>query len=132
MSEGVSLPDDRIILEGLIFYGFHGVNPAETESGQRFVIDVTMYQDLRAAGRSDDLNDTTNYSAVYRLIEQIVTGTPCRLLEHLAEKIARSILGATVVRAVTVRVRKPWAPIKGSVLDFVAVEIMRQRDEGKI
>ena len=33
---------DRIILDGMVFYGYHGVNQAERELGQRFVVDVEL------------------------------------------------------------------------------------------
>ena len=53
---------DRILLNGMTFYGYHGVRPEEKELGQRFVVDVEMELDLRAAGTSDDLTDTVDYS----------------------------------------------------------------------
>ena len=34
------MTSDKILLEGMVFFGFHGVNPAEQELGQRFVIDL--------------------------------------------------------------------------------------------
>ena len=48
------MADDRIVLEGMVFYGYHGVSPAEQELGQRFVVDLEAHRDLRAAGLSDD------------------------------------------------------------------------------
>jgi len=33
-----SLPSDRIILEGMQFYGFHGANPEERALGQSYVV----------------------------------------------------------------------------------------------
>lgn len=118
---------DKIILVGMTFFGYHGVGSAERSLGQRFVVDVTLIQNLRAPGASDDLGDTTNYAAVYRLVRAIVTGPPCNLVEHLAEKIASAILAETPAQSVTVRVRKPWAPIKESVIEWVGVEITRHR-----
>lgn len=119
---------DRITLEGMTFFGHHGVHPEERTLGQRFVVDAILYRDLRAAGESDDLAATTNYADVYRAVEQVVTGEPSRLIEHVAETIARVVLRDQAVAAVTVRVRKPWAPIPGSVLESVAVEITRRRE----
>ena len=37
---------DRILLEGMIFYGNHGTLPAERELGQPFVVDVELHLDL--------------------------------------------------------------------------------------
>jgi dihydroneopterin aldolase len=118
---------DKIFLSGMTFFGYHGVDSAERSLGQRFVVDVTLTQDLRAAGATDDIANTTNYAAVYRLVRAIVTGPPCNLIEHLAEKVAAAILLETLAQSVTVRVRKPWAPIKESVVESVGVEITRYR-----
>ncbi|HEX2185324.1 MAG TPA: dihydroneopterin aldolase [Chloroflexota bacterium] len=41
---------DRIRLEGMIFYGYHGVDAAEKALGQRFSVDVELERDLRLPG----------------------------------------------------------------------------------
>jgi len=120
--------DDRILLTGLTFYGYHGANPEERVQGQRFVVDVWLQLDLRSAGQSDDLAQTVNYSQVYRLVRDVVEGPACNLIEAVAERITATILNQTPVRAVGVRLSKPWAPIKGMVAGEVAVEIERRRD----
>src|ERR671930_143619 len=57
---------DWITLEGMVFYGLHGVDPAEKSLGQRFIVDVALQRDLRKPGRTDNLYDTINYAQVYR------------------------------------------------------------------
>ena len=57
---------DKLILRGLIFHGFHGVKPEEKKLGQKFLIDVDAWMDLRAAGKSDELSDTVSYTSIYR------------------------------------------------------------------
>jgi dihydroneopterin aldolase len=117
---------DVIRLEGMVFYGFHGVDPAEKALGQRFVVDVELARDLRKPGRSDDLHDTVNYAHVFHIARQVVEGPSLNLLEALAEEIARRIAesGENLER-IRVQVRKPEAPIKGSVLAAAAVAIER-------
>src|SRR5262245_31093928 len=117
---------DSIRLEGMVFYGFHGVGPAERELGQRFLVDVELERDLRRPGHSDELADTTNYSQVYRIVKAVVEGPPRNLLEALAESIAAALLDSfRGLGAVRVRVSKPNAPVKGAVLANVSVEIER-------
>ena len=41
MSES-SRPPDRIIMEGMQFYGFHGVNVEERSLGQSYVVDLAV------------------------------------------------------------------------------------------
>ena len=110
----------------MTFYGFHGVNPAEKELGQRFVVDLDIFTDLTTAGRTDDLGDTVDYTEVYRAIEEIVEGPSRNLLENVAAAIAQRVLTNHDVEAVRVRLRKPEVPMKGSILTHAAVEIFRE------
>ncbi len=119
------MAQDKIILDGLVFYGYHGVNPEERVQGQRFVVDVELTLDLSRAGLSDDLNATVNYASVFKVTRSIVEGEPANLIEAVAERIAAEILSRFGVESGRVRVRKPWAPIKGGDLNYVAVEILR-------
>lgn len=117
---------DRIRLEGMIFYGMHGVDAAEKELGQRFIVDVELERDLRRPGRTDSLHDTVNYSQVYHIARRVLEGPSKNLIEALAEEIARGIAESCAgVEAIRVRVRKPEVPIKGSVLSAATVEIER-------
>jgi dihydroneopterin aldolase len=119
---------DEILLEGMRFYAYHGVNPEERALGQRFVVDVVLAVDLRRPGQSDDLADTVSYSAVYKVVRGIVEGEPRNLIEAVAEKIAAAILtGFSRVARVTVSVRKPEVPMKGSLLDAAGVRITRSQ-----
>lgn len=125
---------DEILLEGMRFYGFHGVHPEERRLGQRFVVDVALAVSLQGAGESDDLEETVSYSAVFAEIRRVVEGEPRQLIEAVAEEIAAAVLALDGrVQRVRVRVAKPEAPVKGSVLDAVAVRITRWRtaEEGR-
>lgn len=118
---------DRILLRGMVFYGYHGVNPEEKALGQRFAVDVAMGRDLRAAGKSDDLHDTVNYAAAYQAVKAVVEGESRDLLESVAQDIADALLDGFDISAAWVRVKKPEVAIKGSVLDYMGVEIRRER-----
>ena len=124
------MPEDRIRLEGMIFYGFHGISPAEQELGQRFVVDVEVQRDLRPAGVSDDPEDTVNYSRMFRLVKEVMEGPSRRLLENLAETIAQRILEDFDVDSVRIKVKKPEVPMKGSILAHAGVELFRRRSGG--
>lgn len=115
---------DRIIVEGIEFYGYHGVPDEEQVVGHRYAVDLEMGADLRRAGRSDSIRDTISYSRAARLAAEIGTGRRCRLLEALAEQIADAILEQFSPRWVRVRVKKLLPPMKGIVAS-AAVEIVR-------
>jgi dihydroneopterin aldolase len=117
---------DRIHLEGMIFYGFHGVDPAEKVLGQRFIVDVTVERDLRKPGRTDSVSDTVSYATIFKLTRAVVEGPSRDLIEAVAEGVAEAIGRAYPdLEAVRVRVRKPGAPVKGSIFDWASVEIER-------
>lgn len=119
---------DRIVLSGMIFFGYHGTRPEEQRLGQRFVVDVALQLDLRAAGEHDDLSQTVDYSLVHQRARAIVEGPPLQLTEAVAERIAAAILADhPQVSAVEVRVLKPNVRLGDTVLAGSAVEIIRRR-----
>jgi dihydroneopterin aldolase len=119
---------DRITLKNMVFYGSHGVSPAERELGQRFEIDLSLYVNLRSAAAVDKLSATLNYGDVYNVVEQIATERVFNLLETLAQVVAREVLRLFPAERVEVAVRKPRAPIRGTI-DHVEVVLARDRDE---
>ena len=124
------MSSDRIILEGMRFYAYHGGSPEERSLGQPFQVDMEAELDLRAAGNSDNRDDTVSYTHLYRVARDVMEGEPRNLLEALAEEIARRSLESFPIRALRVRVAKPKPPIKGAVLSGAAVEIYRTRTDG--
>ena len=118
---------DRIILEGMRFYGFHGVNPEERVLGQEYLVDLTVELDLGRAGRTDRLEDTISYTRIYRAVKDVMEGDSRNLLEAAAQAIADRVLSEFPVESVGVRVMKPHPPIRGSVIESATVEIFRRR-----
>ncbi len=129
MSLEASFPPDSILLEGMAFYGYHGVNPEERALGQRFIVDLQVYLDMAKAGASDDLRDTVNYSDLYKTAKSVLEGPPYNLLEAVASVLAQRVLVAFPVTAVRVRVRKPSPPIHDAVVGSASVEIYRARPQ---
>jgi 7,8-dihydroneopterin aldolase/epimerase/oxygenase len=120
--------EDKILLEGMIFHGRHGTLPAERELGQPFVVDIELRLDLQAAGLSDDLTQTVDYSEVHRQAKEIVEGPPVSLTETVAERIAGAIMENYLVEAIRVKVAKPDVRLDDTVLTGSAVEIVRRRE----
>jgi dihydroneopterin aldolase len=119
---------DEILLEGLRFFGYHGVYPEERTLGQRFIVDVVAELDLRNAGAHDELDETVNYASIYATVRSIVEGEPLMLIEAVADRSARAVLEAyPAINAVEITVRKPAVTIRGAHLDAVGVRIRRVR-----
>jgi dihydroneopterin aldolase len=119
---------DRLLLEGMEFYGYHGDIEAERALGGRYRVDVEVSADLRAAGRSDALEDSIDYVRCFQLIRDTVENQQYHLLEALAEAIAGVLLEQRHARAVRVRVAKT-PPVRGG-FDRFAVVIEREREAG--
>ena len=120
---------DQILLQGMQFYGYHGVNPEERVLGQRYVVDLTADLDLSRAGQTDRLEDTVSYSHIYRTVRTVMEGDPRNLLESAAQAIADRVLAEFPVDAVSVTVKKPNPPVRGSSIESAAVRIHRTREE---
>jgi dihydroneopterin aldolase len=97
-------------------------------TAQPFDVDVVLELGLAAAGRTDELSRTVDYGDVFRRARAVVEQGPhVALIEALAERIAADLLAAhPAVDAVTVRVRKPRAPLPGT-FGWAGVEIRRER-----
>ena len=121
------MPSDRIILEEMQFYGYHGGSAEERSLGQPFQVDMEAELDLRPAARSDNRDDTVSYTHLYRVVKEVMEAAPKNLLETLAEEIADRAMGSFPLQGVRVRVKKIRPPIKGAVLSGAAVEIYRSR-----
>jgi 7,8-dihydroneopterin aldolase/epimerase/oxygenase len=118
---------DKIYINKMEFYGYHGVFPEENKLGQRFVVDLSVSVDLKRAGETDQLEYSVNYGELFAVCQQIVEGKPVKLVETVAEKIAREILKEfPLVSEVNVKVIKPDPPIPGHY-QSVAIEITRRR-----
>lgn len=115
---------DRIHIRDLALRCIIGVYPAERREKQDVILNLTMDVDVRRAATSDDLADAVDYKGIKLAVRELVEGSSFRLVESLADRVARTCLKARGVRAVTVTVDKPGA------LRFarsVAVELTRRR-----
>jgi dihydroneopterin aldolase len=115
---------DRIVIAGLKEHGVHGVLPEEQARPQPFQVDLELLVNATDAGKSDDLSDTVDYSAVCETVARVVRSESYRLLERLATRIADVCRSDTRVLAVVVEVRKLHPPVRAA-LDYVGVRIER-------
>lgn len=116
---------DRIFITALTTDAVIGIYDWERQIKQRLEIDLDMWMDLRAAGKSDAIEDTLNYKSVAKRVLALVEASSFRLVEALAGEIARIVLEEFAVARVRVTVHKPGA-IRHS--RDVGVVIERGRD----
>jgi dihydroneopterin aldolase len=119
---------DLIELHGLRLLATVGALPEEHDRAQPVEVDLDLTVDLAPAAASDQLDDTVDYGAVCSAVEALVVGGGhVALLETLAERIARRVLGIDDrVTGVTVAVRKLRPPVPQD-LATSGVRISRKR-----
>lgn len=121
---------DKLHIDDLTFYGYHGALPEENVLGQKYILSLTFELDTRKAARADDLKQTIDYRQTIDIVREVVTGPPHKLIETLADLIAsRLLLQLPLIRAVTVRLTKPNPPV-GIDLPGVTIEIRREKEHG--
>ena len=83
---------DKIIITDLKCNLIIGTLPQERERKQDIFLDVTLYCDMKKAGRSDCLMDAIDYSAVESALKETAENSSFFLLEALGESLAEKAL----------------------------------------
>ena len=104
---------DTIFLHELKVETIIGVWDWERKIRQTVSIDLEMGADVRRAAETDCIDDTLNYKAVAKQVQQMVADSEFQLIESMAEKIAELVLTEFEVTWIQVRVSKPGA-IRGA------------------
>jgi len=116
---------DAILLDGIEVPAALGVSAAERKMRRPVRVDLEIGRDLGAAGRSDRIRDTLDYSLIYQVVEEVAGSREHRLVEALGENIAAALLEHFAIDWVTVIVRKPKAV--AGVLEHTGIRITRAR-----
>lgn len=117
---------DQITISNLEVFCYHGVLKEENTLGQKFLVSLILYTDLSVAARDDDLTKSVNYSEVCHFIKKEMESKNYKLIETLAEKLARKILVQfPLVEKIKLEVKKPWAPI---LLPIETVSVVMERE----
>lgn len=114
---------DRIIVERIVCFAYHGVLLEEQTLGQEFQVSLELGVDL-SAHSDDQIEAVPDYRTAVSMVEEVMYGQSQRLLETLACNIADKLLSIPGVLEVAVEVRKPNPPIPG-VQGGVSVMVTR-------
>lgn len=118
---------DTIFLNGLEVECIIGFIDWERRIKQRVVIDFELPVDCSRAAVNDAVEDTLDYKLVSKRIIAFVEASQFKLVETMAERLARLVLDEFDVDWIRLRINKPGA-IRGS--RDVGVSIERHRDRG--
>lgn len=106
---------DKIHISGLELMTVIGTLPEEREHRQRLLLDLEIGLDLAAAGRSDDLTQTIDYSEIESRMIRLAETTHFRLVEAFAQAAADIVLAYEKTVRCTVTVTKPGASRRATV-----------------
>ncbi len=113
---------DKVFINNLQVETIIGIFDWEREVRQVVSIDLEMEFDNKKAAKSDDIEDALDYKKIGKRIIAFVEKSKYKLIERLAEQIAKLVLKEFPVSSLVVSVNKPGA-MRGS--ESVGIRITR-------
>jgi 2-amino-4-hydroxy-6-hydroxymethyldihydropteridine diphosphokinase len=117
---------DSIEVRGLRADTIIGLYSWERMVLQEVRIDLDLRCDLRAAGASDDVQDTVDYKSLTTTVRERTETSRYLLIESLADDVAECCLADPRVHSARVRISKPHALRHA---DDVAVVVVRTQED---
>ncbi len=104
-----------ILLERMEFFSYHGCFKEEQVIGTKFVIDLSVDLDTTSAEKSDNLNATVNYVALYKILKTEMA-KKAYLLEHVSWRIMESLKDSyPQLTSINLKICKINPPIGGKM-----------------
>jgi dihydroneopterin aldolase len=117
----------KVVLEGMEFFGYHGVYPEENLLGNRFRVDLELQTNFKVAMETDRLEGTIDYAQLYTLVKARMD-KQVKLLEHLGYGIVQDIRAAyPEVNHIRITLKKQQ-PAIGGLVDFSGVTLSYPED----
>ena len=98
---------DCIEINHIRVAGPHGVSASERAACLPLEVNIKLKIDLSLAERTDELQDTINYSMIRMQVADVVERSSHRLLERLAADILDDVFGDKRIEAARVSISKP-------------------------
>lgn len=86
-----------------------GIYDWERTQQQTVALDLEMATDIRAAAASEDIEQTLNYKAISKRVEQYIADSQFQLIETMAERVAELVRAEFSVSWLRLTVHKPGA-----------------------
>lgn len=112
----------KLGIKGAEFYAYHGVKSEEQTLGGKYLVDLDMWYDAKAAIINDDVNYALNYEEAIACIEEVLNDDAYNLIETIANEILNNVMEKLEnLKKATVVVRKMNVPI-GHVVKYIEAE----------
>jgi dihydroneopterin aldolase len=117
---------DKIFVEGIKIYAFHGCFKEEAQIGTNFQVDVELDTDLSKPAETDNIDDAVNYQEVFSVIKEQMA-IRSNLLENVAKRIVDALFDKFhTVDKIKLKVAKLNVPLGGHI-DNVAIQIEKEK-----
>jgi dihydroneopterin aldolase len=113
---------DVVRLEQIEVRAHIGVPDDERSQPQRLTISITFWPMKQAAELNDDIANAVNYAEVCLEVRKFVESRRDRLIETLADALARHLLALFALRRIVIELRKYILP----EVEFVSVTVTRE------
>ena len=115
-----------IKLKNIRCFAYHGCLVEEGKIGSDYLVNLTVFTDLKKSSATDTLSDTADYVDLNRIVVEEMA-IRSKLLEHVAKRIIDRIFKElSVIQKIKVAVSKLNPPIGGDV-ESVIIEIKESR-----
>lgn len=106
---------NKILVEGIKLYAYHGCLEEEGKIGAHYIVDVTMETDFSGAAKEDDLTKTIDYVIVYNIVKKQMA-IRAKLIETVGDRIITELKSTfDTLLKVDVKISKLNPPMNGNV-----------------
>ncbi|MCX6295057.1 MAG: dihydroneopterin aldolase [Bacteroidetes bacterium] len=106
---------NKIVVEGIKVYAYHGCLEEEGKIGCNYIVDVIMETDFSEAAANDDLTKTIDYVVVYNIVKTQMA-IRSKLIEHVGQRIINELKKAiSGLNKIELKVTKLNPPMNGNV-----------------
>jgi len=123
LKPGPEYSDDVIHIEQIEALAHIGVPDDERSQPQRLTISLTVWPTKSGSELDDDIARAVNYAEVCSETRSLVQARRDRLIETLADALAKHLLGIFEIERIIVEIRKFVLPD----VQFVSVTVTRDR-----
>lgn len=106
---------NKIIVEGINTYSYHGCLEEEAKIGANYLVDVMMETDFTEAAKSDDLSKTIDYVVLFNIVKKQMA-IRSKLIETVGQRIVDELKKEfNSLKKVEVKISKLNPPMNGNV-----------------
>ena len=118
----------KIKLKNIKIYAYHGCLSEENLIGGEYLVNLSVFSNLKKSSLSDELKDTVDYVSLLDIVKKEML-SPSKLLENVVKRVVDKIfLVFPKINKVSLEVSKLNPPINGNVFS-VSVKNKVKRKE---